>query len=404
MVITNPRLPDNPVIFVNDAFCTLTGYSRDEVIGRNPRMLQGPQSDSASIARIRSALAAREPIEIEVCNHRKSGEPFWNRLLITPIFGRDGTLEYYFGNQIDIAVERQRRAELEQHHAEMTAYAECLAARTRELVAANERLLVEAGERALVEASLRHAQKMEAVGCLAGGIAHDFNNLLTVIMGGLELVQRRVAERRYDGVEQLASAAMTSARRGADLIRRLLDFARRQPLAPVEVDTNALLLDMEDLLRRTLGPMVALELVIASAVWPALCDPNQLENALLNLAINARDAMPDGGRLIVELSNVRLDEAVARGLGGDLSAGDYVAIAVVDTGTGMDPDVMSRVTEPFFTTKPNGQGTGLGLSMIYGFVKELGGDLRIRSEPGRGATFTLYLPRYGGDAAAGTLI
>jgi signal transduction histidine kinase len=366
-------------------------------------MLQGPQSDTASIARIRAALAAEEPIEIEVCNHRKNGEPFWNRLLITPIFGRDGTVEYFFANQIDIAVERQRRAELEQHHAEMTAYAECLTARTRELVAANERLLVQAEERALVEASLRHAHKMEAVGCLAGGIAHDFNNLLTVIMGGLELVQRRVAEHRYDGLEKLTSAAVSSAQRGADLIRRLLDFARRQPLAPVEVDPNALLLGMEDMLRRTLGPMVALELMFACAVWPALCDPNQLENAVLNLAINARDAMPDGGRLIVETSAVRLDEAVARGLGGDLPAGDYVAIAVIDTGTGMDPEIIARVTEPFFTTKPNGQGTGLGLSMVYGFVKQSGGDLRIRSEPGRGATFTLYLPRHCAEAAAGTL-
>jgi PAS domain S-box-containing protein len=397
MIITNPRLPDNPIVFANDAFCNLSGYSREEVIGRNPRMLQGPQSDLAAIARIRAAVAAREPIEIEVCNHRRNGEPFWNRLLITPIFGKDGNLEYFFGNQIDIAMERQRRAELQAHHAELTAYAKCLAARTRELAAANERLRVEAEERALVEASLRHAHKMEAVGCLAGGIAHDFNNLLMVIIGGLELVQRRVAERRYDGVERLTSAAMTSAQRGSDLIRRLLDFARRQPLAPAEVDAKALMLSMEDLLRRTLGPMVTLELSTASAVWPALCDPNQLENAVLNLAINARDAMPDGGRLIVVTSNAGPGDTLAPG--GALPPGDYVAIKVTDTGTGMQPDVIARATEPFFTTKPNGKGTGLGLSMVFGFVRQSGGDLHIRSDPGRGTTFTLYLPRHRGDAA-----
>jgi signal transduction histidine kinase len=234
---------------------------------------------------------------------------------------------------------------------------------------------------------------MEAVGCLAGGIAHDFNNLLMVIMGGLELVQRRVTERRYDDLEKLTSAAMISAQRGADLIRRLLDFSRPQPLAPVEVDTNALLRSMEELLRRTLGPMVALELV-TGAVWPVVCDPNQLENAVLNLAINARDAMPDGGRLVVETSNV-----VALATNGDLRPGNYVAVAVIDTGTGMEPGIIARATEPFYTTKPNGQGTGLGLSMIWGFVKQSGGDLHIRSEPGRGATFTVYLPRHGGDAA-----
>ncbi len=248
------------------------------------------------------------------------------------------------------------------------------------------------------EDALRQAQKMEAVGQLTGGIAHDFNNLLTGITGALELLQRRVGEGRYGEIGRFASVATTSANRAAALTQRLLAFARRQPLDPKPVAANRLVADMEDLLRRTLGPGIALELVLSGGLWGTLCDPNQLESALLNLAINARDAMPEGGRLTIETANAHLDDAYALAQGFEVRAGQYVSISVTDTGVGMDPVVAARIFEPFFTTKPIGQGTGLGLSMLYGFVKQSDGHVRVHSEPGCGTTMRLYLPRYAGVA------
>jgi len=248
------------------------------------------------------------------------------------------------------------------------------------------------------EDALRQAQKMEAVGQLTGGIAHDFNNLLTGITGALELLQRRVGEGRYGEIGRFASVATTSANRAAALTQRLLAFARRQPLDPKPVAANRLVADMEDLLRRTLGPGIALEMVLSGGLWGTLCDPNQLESALLNLAINARDAMPEGGRLTVETANTHLDDAYARAQGFEVRPGQYVSISVTDTGVGMDPAVASRIFEPFFTTKPIGQGTGLGLSMLYGFVRQSDGHVRVYSEPGHGTTMRLYLPRHAGAA------
>ena len=248
------------------------------------------------------------------------------------------------------------------------------------------------------EDALRQAQKMEAVGQLTGGIAHDFNNLLTGITGALELLQRRVGEGRYGEISRFASVATTSANRAAALTQRLLAFARRQPLDPKPVAANRLVAGMEDLLRRTLGPGIALEMVLSGGLWGTLCDPNQLESALLNLVINARDAMPEGGRLTVETANAHLDDAYARAQGFEVRPGQYVSISVTDTGVGMDPAVAGRIFEPFFTTKPIGQGTGLGLSMLYGFVKQSDGHVRVYSEPGRGTTMRLYLPRHAGAA------
>ncbi len=242
------------------------------------------------------------------------------------------------------------------------------------------------------EEQLRQSRKMQAVGQLTGGIAHDFNNLLTGIIGNLELLQLRVAAGRFDGLDRYAALAGASAERAAALARRLLTFARRQPLDPKRVEANRLLSGMEDLLRRTLEPAVSLEMALAGALWPTLCDPNQLENAILNLAINARDAMPTGGRLTVETANAELDAAYAEAHG-DVGAGQYVAIAVTDTGFGMAPDVVAKAFDPFFTTKPAGQGTGLGLSMLYDFVKQSNGHVRIASEPGLGTIFRIYLPR-----------
>ena len=247
------------------------------------------------------------------------------------------------------------------------------------------------------EAALRQSQKMEAVGQLTGGIAHDFNNLLQGITGSLEIVQRRVAQGRLDELDRFISGASTAANRAAALTHRLLAFSRRQPLDPKPVRSNALVSSMEDLLRRTIGERIELELVLAGGLWVTKCDPNQLESAILNLAINARDAMPDGGKLIIETCNAHLDRAyVARQRG--VRPGQYVCLCVSDTGIGMSQDTISKAFEPFFTTKPIGQGTGLGLSMIYGFAQQSEGYAKIYSELGQGTTFKLYLPRYRGGA------
>jgi PAS domain S-box-containing protein len=247
------------------------------------------------------------------------------------------------------------------------------------------------------EEQLRQAQKMEAVGQLTGGIAHDFNNLLAGIVGSLDLMQTRMAHGRTENIERYAKAAMSSAQRAAALTHRLLAFSRRQPLDPKPVNANQLVATMEDLLRRTIGPQHALEIVTAGDLWTTLCDPNQLESAILNLAINARDAMPDGGKLTIETANTHLDNAYAAAQR-DVTPGQYVAICVTDTGTGMQPDVIARAFEPFFTTKPLGQGTGLGLSMVYGFAKQSEGHLRIYSEVSQGTTIKIYLPRHRGAA------
>ena len=248
----------------------------------------------------------------------------------------------------------------------------------------------------LVEEQLRQAQKMEAVGQLTGGIAHDFNNLLTGIVGSLDLMQTRIAQGRTDALERYIRAALSSANRAAALTHRLLAFARRQPLEQKPVRVNALVAGMEDMLRRTLTERVHLEIVTAGGLWPTLCDPHQLENAVLNLAINARDAMPEGGRLVIETCNTHLDRSYTR-LHPEVGVGQYVCICVTDSGLGMPPDVVARAFEPFFTTKPLGMGTGLGLSMIYGFARQSEGHAKIYSEAGQGTTVKIYLPRYRGE-------
>ncbi|TWB29757.1 response regulator [Nitrospirillum bahiense] len=250
-----------------------------------------------------------------------------------------------------------------------------------------------------IEEQLRQSQKMEAVGQLTGGIAHDFNNLLQGITGSLDLVNRRLTQGRTSDVERFTAAAMASAQRAGALTHRLLAFSRRQPLKPTPVDANSLIASMADLLRRSLGERVDLELVPADGLWPTLCDPNQLENAILNLCINARDAMPEGGKLFIGTRNAHLDGQHAGGAG-DMRPGRYVCISVTDTGMGMSPETIRRAFDPFFTTKPLGQGTGLGLSMIYGFMRQSEGYARIESELGKGTTVKLYLPHHGGQADA----
>jgi PAS domain S-box-containing protein len=253
-------------------------------------------------------------------------------------------------------------------------------------------------ERRTAEEQLRQAQKMEAVGQLTGGIAHDFNNLLAGIAGSLELLQRRIGQGRLDDARRYIDTATRAAHRAAALTHRLLAFSRQQTLAPRPTPADALIAGMRDLIERTVGPRITLAVMPTVDLWPTLCDPHQLENALLNLCINARDAMPDGGRLSIETANVSLDAADAAAR--DVPPGDYATIAVTDTGIGMPPEVAARAFEPFFTTKPQGQGTGLGLSMIQSFVCQSGGHVRIRSQPGAGTTVRLYLLRHEGDAAA----
>jgi PAS domain S-box-containing protein len=247
------------------------------------------------------------------------------------------------------------------------------------------------------EEQLRQAQKMEAVGQLTGGIAHDFNNMLAVIIGGLGLIQRRI-ERGQTDVQTLIEGAVESAHKAATLTQRLLAFSRQQPLDPKPIDANSLVANMREMLFRTLGEHIQIESVLSAGLWRARVDPAQLESAILNLAINSRDAMTDGGKLTIETGNAHIDDHYARDH--DVEMGQYVMIAVSDTGTGMSPDIASRAFEPFFTTKPVGKGTGLGLSQIFGFVRQSGGHIKIYSEVGVGTTVKLYIPRYRGDATA----
>ena len=688
MVISNPRLPDNPIVFVNDAFCRLCGYSRSEIVGRNCRFLQGADTDPDVVARIRNAVEAARTISTDILNYRKTGEPFWNRLLLAPVRDTEGVLAYFFASQVDVTLEREKLEGLESHNAALMAelsdrshrhqenaarlnfateagrlgiwehdfrtgtliasaitkenfgcktadpftsdqleaavhpddrearsqawtrskegqgdydvehrvgcpdgslkwvhmraqviraangtaermtgvsmdvtarkiadlhrlamvklgdrirdvsdpnelgYAAAeilgrtlevsragfglldlqaelitiardwnapgiqslagvlhfrdygsyiddlkqgrlvvfsdartdprtadgaaaleaisaraslnlpvdegtglialfylnnaearewtedeiglvreVAGRTRTAIA---RLVAERDLRKLAasleqqvemraaahqetEEQLRQSQKMEAVGQLTGGLAHDFNNLLTGISGSLDLLSSRIKQGRIKEIDRYVIAAQGASARAAALTHRLLAFSRRQTLDPKPTDVAKLVIDMVDLVTRTVGPSIAVETVNSTGLWTALVDPNQLENALLNLCINARDAMPDGGRITIETCNKWIDERSARER--DIAPGQYLALCVTDTGAGMPPDVIARAFDPFFTTKPLGLGTGLGLSMIYGFARQSGGLVRIYSEVGQGSMVCIYLPRHYGPQA-----
>lgn len=688
MIITDPRRDDNPVVFANDSFCRLTGYTRSEILGRNCRFLQGPGTDPDVVKQIHDAVDALEPVEIEVRNFRKDGRPFWNRLFLAPVFDADGALAYFFASQVDVTPERERIESLESSNAaflaELTArshadrqrdqeldlamragglgawsvdvrtrtlvaseaykalmgwpvervftyedrqslihpedraavraqseatitrgadyhithrvitpsgsirwmeargllihdvdgaplriagvttditervraeklrsalmalsdtlrdvadpddltYAACeivgvtleidrvgfgvvdLASetiaisrdwnapgvtslagslrfrdygsyiedlkrgetvvfgdarvdpRTRDAAPALEAIAARAvinmplrehgetvalfyanhaaprvwlddelsflrdvGERTLAarerrraerhlarlaellertveqrtaelmasEAALRQAQKMEAVGQLTGGIAHDFNNLLTAISGSLEMVAKRTAEGRFGETDRFLRTAKTAAERATALTHRLLAFSRRQTLEPKATDVLALAKGMEELVQRTVGPAITLEVAAVGAPWLVLVDASQLENALLNLCINARDAMPNGGRLTLTIENVAIDDQTE--LGPECALGDYVRVTVADEGVGMSEETIGRAFDPFFTTKPLGQGTGLGLSMIYGFVKQSSGQILITSRVGEGTRVAIHLPRHRGGIA-----
>ena len=317
---------------------------------------------------------------------RADGRYYWIEANGRVDHAEDGTPLSLPGVLID--VEHRRSVEAERDRA------------TAALRSLNETLEQRVAERTLelmqAEEKLRQSQKMEAVGQLTGGLAHDFNNLLAGISGALELTAARIAQGRWGETDKYITTAQGAAKRAAALTHRLLAFSRRQTLDPRPTDVNALVEGMGELIQRTVGPSIALETLGAPGLWPTLVDPSQLENALLNLCINARDAMPDGGLIRIECANHWMDREAASAL--DLPEGHYLALSVSDTGMGMTADVIAKAFDPFFTTKPIGQGTGLGLSMIYGFAKQSGGQVRIQSEVGVGTRLCLYLPRYHGEA------
>jgi signal transduction histidine kinase/ActR/RegA family two-component response regulator len=270
--------------------------------------------------------------------------------------------------------------------------------RILELQEANQHLVREASERQAAEAQVRHFVKMDAIGQLTGGIAHDFNNMMAIVTGAIAIARRRLTGSEHPSIPQCLDAADSGARRAAELTARLLAFSRKAPLAPQVLDATALVTSTSELLRRTLGEGHQIETVIAGGLWRIHADPSQIESSLVNLAVNARDAMPNGGKLTIETANAELDDRYAR-THAEVTPGQYVMISVTDTGTGMPPAIVEKAFEPFFTTKEVGKGTGLGLSQVFGFVKQSGGHVKIYSEEGRGTTVKIYLPRYvGGDS------
>lgn len=298
----------------------------------------------------------------------------------------DGTALRFPGVLIDVEERRSVEAERDRANAALRALNDTL----------EQRVIARTADLMQAEEKLRQSQKMEAVGQLTGGLAHDFNNLLAGISAALELMQKRISQGRFKDVDKYLATAQGATKRAAALTHRLLAFSRRQTLDPRPTDVNTLIVGMTELIQRTVGPSIRLKTLVAPDLWPALVDASQLENALLNLCINARDAMPDGGSITVETANRAVAVESVRTL--DIPEGEYLCLCVTDTGTGMSTEVIAKAFDPFFTTKPLGQGTGLGLSMIYGFTKQSGGHVRVHSQVGQGTTMCIYLPRYRGEA------
>ncbi|EZP48715.1 histidine kinase famiy protein [Sphingomonas sp. RIT328] len=351
MIVTDPNQPDNPIVFANPAFINMTGYEWHELVGTNCRLLQGPDTDRETVAEIRRAIERRQETSVELLNYKKNGAAFWNALFISPVFDADNKLIYFFASQLDVT--RRRDA----------------------------------------EEGLRQAQKMEAVGQLTGGVAHDFNNLLTVIQGFSDVLRSQIdGDGEFDRAKASRSinAVMQAAERGATLTQQLLAFSRRQKLQGRVVNLVDLIDELQPLIERTAGGLVKVRIQHQETTCNARIDPTQAELAIINILLNARDAMPDGGTITIEVRN-RSIEAGDKGFG-ELESGNYVAVTITDEGTGMSPEVLKRVTEPFFTTKDQGKGTGLGLSMVYGFMKQSGGSLRLYSEEGHGTTVRMLFP------------
>ncbi|GEP02638.1 hybrid sensor histidine kinase/response regulator [Methylobacterium oxalidis] len=351
MIVTDPHQPDNPILFVNRAFVRMTGYSREELIGTNCRFLQGPDTDRDTIAEVRTAIAEHREFATEILNYRKDGSTFWNALFVSPVFNRSGDLVYFFGSQLDVS--RRRDA----------------------------------------EESLHQAQKMESLGQLTGGIAHDFNNLLQVISGHNEVMLALIDHPGIDvgRLRRAGEAVRDATERAAKLTHQLLAFSRKQRLEGRLLNINGLVQSMSEMAERSLGDDIVLRQDLAPDLWNTRIDPTQAEVALLNVLLNARDAMPGGGTVTVKTENLLIedeDTALYKMVG----PGGYVVISVTDTGGGMPPEILARVMEPFFTTKADGKGTGLGLAMVYGFAKQSGGSVKIYSEVGHGTTVRLLFP------------
>ena len=378
------RGPEHRFELTNPGYDKLIGHR--EVLGRTVAQALPDAVEQGFLGLLDTVFTSGEPFTASgmlYAVQAEPGGPIDNRyvdFVYQPIRDATGAIVGIFVEGADVTDRKHLERDLQSLNADLE---QRVLDRTRELVEAQE--------------ALRQAQKMEAVGQLTGGIAHDFNNLLQGITGSLEIVQRRVAQGRISELDRFIHGATAAANRAASLTHRLLAFSRRQPLDPRPVKANPLVASLEDLLRRTTGEQIEFEMVLGAGLWTTLCDPNQLENSLLNLVINARDAMPDGGRLIIETCNAHLDDHFAASQR-DVRPGHYVCISVSDTGTGMSADTIAKAFEPFFTTKPIGQGTGLGLSMIYGFARQSEGYARIYSELGQGTTIKLYLPRHYGEA------
>jgi PAS domain S-box-containing protein len=354
MLVTDPRLPDNPIVFVNGAFLDLTGYAREDILGRNCRFLQGAMTSRRTVDQIREAVVGRRPIAVEILNYKKDGTAFWNALFIGPIFGPDGELLHFFASQFD------------------------------------------ATPRHDAEDALRQMQKMEAIAQLAAGLAHDFNNTLHVVLGNLGRVEARLPH-QTEALRPLERARQ-AARHAATLTRQLLTFARRTRLEPRPVVLNTVLSEIGEALSRTLGDDVELRYDLDPRLPPCAIDATQVEAALLNLLANARDAMPCGGRATVRTGTVMLTEAAAVAAGDGLKPGRYVLLSVEDEGPGMPPEVLARSTEPFFTTRA-GKRTGLGLATVHGFVRQSGGRIEISSAPSQGTAVRMLFPLAPDDTA-----
>ena len=354
MILTDPNQDDNPIVFANKAFFDLTGYEEDEVLGRNCRFLQGAQTDRNAVAELREAVEAKQAIALELLNYRRDGSPFWNAVFIGPVYDTDGALRYFFASQLDVT----RRRNTEQNY--------------------------------------RQAQKMESIGQLTAGLAHDFNNLLQVVNGNLELVAATTDPVR---VKRYVAAAQSAAERGAKLTRQLLAFARKTRLEPRPLDLAQLVSEFSELIESSVNKQVDIHLSLRRGLPHVVVDPDQLEMALLNIVNNARDAMPDGGLVTIATLPFTVEDAGAAEDDG-LAPGDYVVLQVQDEGHGMNPEVAERAAEPFFTTKGVGKGTGLGLAMASGFLRQSGGRLEIETAPGEGKTIRMLFPVLQAEAPA----